>query len=238
LLKRSAFFLVCLVCSVLAAKPKLAIVVDDVGASLAQCKKITAIAQTLNIAVVPGWARARQCAGEIDKSKHELLIHLPLGAMNKKPYPIRITEQMSEREMAQQLTKAFRSVPGSKGLNNHMGSAFCLNEQALTKFMKIYSKFKKNKYFFDSRTSSQTKAYLWAKKYGIKTVRNDVFLDGVQNKEYLAKQLRQAVALAKRRGFAAAICHGNRTVTLKELPLLLNQYDQEVEFVRLGKIIN
>jgi len=135
------------------------------------------------------------------------------------------------------LTRAFASVPNAEGINNHMGSQLSSNREAMDKFMSLLNKFKNKKYFLDSRTSRQSKAYYYAKKYAIKTTNNNVFLDSYLRVSYLEQQFKIAVRTAKQSGSVVAICHVNRTVTRKNLERLMTKYADQVEYTNIAKII-
>lgn len=218
----------------------MAVVVDDVGGSLPLCRQLASISQPLNIAILPNTPYATKCAEIVSLSPHQLLIHFPweaLGYNYQKYYPIRITRGMSAAEMGKMLTLAFKKVPGAQGINNHMGSTLSASAEDMERFMKVLKKFRDTKYFLDSNTSRASKAYYWARKYGIKTAKNNVFLDGRQTPEYIERQFRYAVSLAKKDGSLVAICHGNRKVTMRVLPGLLKKYSAEVDFVYLPQLI-
>jgi len=229
-----------LAASLVQAKPIMAVVVDDVGGSLRNCQILTSITLPLNIAVLPGTPAATKCAELINKSPHQLLIHFPwerLGRNYQKYYPIRIMRGMTAEEMAEMLNKALLKVPGAQGLNNHMGSTLSESTADMQAFMAILAKHKANKYFLDSNTSRVSRAYYWAKKCGIKTTKNNVFLDGRQNAEYIDGRFLYAVKLAEQQGSIVAICHGNRAVTLRVLAKMLEKYKQRVDFVYLPQLI-
>jgi polysaccharide deacetylase 2 family uncharacterized protein YibQ len=64
-----------------------------------------------------------------------------------------------------------------------------------------------NLHFVDSRTTAKTKAPEIAKKLGLKLYSRDIFIDNNNDKKLIRKQLRKAVAIAKKRGYAVAIGH-------------------------------
>ncbi len=222
------------------ALPSVAIVIDDVGGSLKICQELVAIKHPINLAVIPGQAYSQKCAKVIAESPHQLLIHLPwayLGKAFPKGYPIRFTKGLTAEEMTKMLDRAFASVSNANGINNHMGSQFSSSKKDVELFMQIYSKYKNSKYFLDSNTSRLTKAYATARKYGIKTAKNNFFLDGRQTPEYLERNFKAAVQSAKKNGTAIAICHGNRPVTLRLLSKLMDKYAADVAFVYLPEVI-
>lgn len=238
--KKTVLFLTVLCSLVLGELPKLAIVIDDVGYSLEQCKILLKIKQPITLGVMPNIGYSKKCALEIKKTKHHLLIHFPfdyLGPNYQRNYPVRIDRHMDKATIGSMITKAISSVPNADGINNHMGSYASQNERMMDDFMSQLAKFKDSKYFLDSHTSNQSKAYNYAVKYGIAAAKNNVFLDGVQSEAYIDKQFKIAVKEAQKRGYAVAICHGNRPVTLRVLKKLINQYNSAVDFVYLPEII-
>jgi polysaccharide deacetylase 2 family uncharacterized protein YibQ len=118
-----------------------------------------------------------------------------------------------------------------------MGAILSASSEHMEKFMSVLKKFRNTKYFLDSNTSRYSIAYHWAKKCGIKTTKNNVFLDGRQNPEYIERQFKYAISLAQKDGSIVAICHGNRKVTMRVLPGLLKKYSAEVDFVYLPQLI-
>ncbi len=218
----------------------MAIVIDDAGYSLKHCQELLKINAPLNFAVIPGLRSSKSCALAIKKHGQELLVHFPweyLGENDLKHYPVHLTRKMSRQEMAEMLNKAFASVPESDGINNHMGSQFSADAVAVGTFMELFSKFKNAKYFLDSNTSRATKGYQYAKKYGIKTAINNVFLDGQPAAAYLEQQFLQAINYARKNGTVIAICHVNRKTTRDELGKLMTKYKEHVNYVHLSQII-
>lgn len=65
--------------------------------------------------------------------------------------------------------------------------------------------------FVDSRTIGNSKAPEIFKKYNIQLLSRDVFLDNSLNKSEIREQLRKAVGVAKKHGYAIAIGHPHKS---------------------------
>ncbi|GBR77538.1 putative catalytic domain of family 2 polysaccharide deacetylases [Candidatus Termititenax dinenymphae] len=230
--------LLCLL-ALLQAKPKMAIVVDDCGYSPESVKTFTAIKYPLTMAVIPGLAYSKSCAETISAAKKQLLIHFPwtpLGNNGRQSYPIRIERSYTPARITAMLVKAAESVPNANGINNHQGSILSADSVMMDRVMSVVQVSGQKYYFLDSNTTVNSKAERTAKKHGIPSTHNDVFLDGTQTDEYIEKRFAYAVSLAKQRGTVVAICH-DRPATRRVLRKLMIQYNDQVDFVFLPEIM-
>lgn len=222
------------------AKPKMAIVVDDAGFNTQDCQYWAKQKVPITIAVIPGQAYSKTCAKIVKENGQELMIHFPwtpLGFNYQKRYPIHIDQNMKSPEIKQMLSRAIASVPGSDGINNHMGSELSINDYVLQEFMKGLAKYKENKYFLDSSTIRGSRAEAYAAKYGIKTTNNNVFLDGMQLAKYIRSKFSEAIREAKKDGQVIAICHAGRGMTKKTVPKLIAEYKSDIEFVFVSGLV-
>ena len=230
-----------LLLTLLYAKPKMAIVVDDCGYSLSDAKTLAAIKQPLTFAVIPGQAYSRASAQVFGAAKrHAVLIHFPwtpLGKNGRSAYPVRIEPGYSAAAIQEMLDKALESVPNAAGVNNHQGSILSANQDMMDKFMGVLRGQSREFYFLDSATTVNSRAYATARKQGLSAARNDIFLDGVQTEEYITRRFAEAVAVAKQKGSVVVICHGNRPATKRVLKKLLLKYNAQIDFVLLPEII-
>ncbi|MDR1323679.1 MAG: divergent polysaccharide deacetylase family protein [Candidatus Margulisbacteria bacterium] len=223
-----------------AAKPKMAVVIDDVGYSLAEAKTLAALEYALTFAVIPAQPYSSASAAAIAASgRHAVLIHMPwtpLGS-NRQAYPVRVELGYSVENIRRMLDRAFESVPQAVGLNNHQGSILSADAAMMERFMRVLSERRADIYFLDSNTTVNSRAQATALRHGIPSARNDIFLDGTQTEEYIARRFAEAVNIARRRGSVVAICHSTRPVTKRVLKKLLNKYNEQVDFVLLPEII-
>lgn len=196
--------------------PKIAIIIDDMGVDRRRSREIIGIAAPLTLAFLPYAAGVAELAGEARVAGHELMIHMPMEAMNGDLNlgGIALREGMSAAEIDAQMEKAFTAFEGYKGLNNHMGSRLTGEAQAMARVMQALEG--KGLYFIDSKTIGNSVAADVARAYGLETGERDVFLDHKESDEFVRVALREVENIARRRGYAIAIGHP-KDVTIRGL---------------------
>ncbi len=212
-------------------KPRLAIIIDDVGTS-SQVRAIKSLHIPLTMSFLPP-SKARPNTPKL--AAHELIymVHLPMEAQNwsaEEPSTLRITD--SQNHLFKRIKEIKKLFPKVKYINNHTGSKFTSNEVAMNR---LITALKKNGiYFIDSRTTAQTKAPKVMKNFGLKYVARDVFLDHHMDKKYVLGQIKKAIKVAKIHGTAIAIGHPHKNTlrALYESKKLL----KEVELVYINRL--
>jgi len=111
-------------------------------------------------------------------------------------------------------------VPHLIGVNNHEGSKFTADVDAMRGVMRILAQ--RHLFFFDSRTSGMTKGEVVAGEFGIATAGRDIFLDDTVSAEEVTRQLAALETKAKRDGVAIAIGYPH-DITLKLVAAWLAQ---------------
>jgi len=194
-------------------KPMLAILIDDVS-NRSQVKKIQSIPYPITMSFLPPTPRHKNSA-TIAQGIKVHMIHLPLEAGNRK------YEETNTLHVGDSLAKIDARIkylrdlyPNTLYTNNHTGSKFTADEVSMDRLVKTLKKY--NFYFIDSRTTSKTVIKKYAKKYNLHYMSRNVFIDNIQDKQYIIKQLRNAIKIAKKKGFAIAIGHPH-TMTLQTL---------------------
>jgi len=134
------------------------------------------------------------------------MVHVPMQAVNyPHPEPNTMNIDWSYEQVKNRINKIHKLFPNAKFINNHTGSKFTANIQSMGKLFKILKK--DNLGFVDSRTTCYSKAKNVEMIYNIPFYSRDIFLDNKQNVKYIQNQLKKAVILAKKRGYAIAIGH-------------------------------
>ena len=206
---------------------RLAIIVDDMGSSVSEARTLSAIGVPLTFSVIPGLHSYREVALFAESKNIEIMIHIP---MQSRGWPGRRLESnglllsMGNAELRERVSGFLRDMPKAVGANNHMGSEFTEHEEKMRSVLETLKS--KNLFYVDSVTSMQTIGLRLARELGIKAGRRHVFLDNEQERDYILGQLGQAVKLAKKTGYAIAICHPHpETITTlaSELPGLSGQ---------------
>jgi len=211
--------------------PKLAIIIDDVTTS-SQIRKIQSIDYDVNMAFLPP-NKSHVNSAKITHNLTNYMIHLPLQASNNRfdeKKTLHINDSISKIE--NRINEVKRLYPKAKFINNHTGSKFTANKHAMDKLLHVLKKH--NYTFIDSRTTAKSVVLQSAKKYGIRVLSRNIFLDNKKDKRYIQKQLLKAVKIAKRNGSAIAIGHPHSITlkTLKESKHLL----KGVELVYVNKL--
>jgi polysaccharide deacetylase 2 family uncharacterized protein YibQ len=211
--------------------PKVAIIIDDVISST-QVKRVKAIPYPVTMSFLPPTSRHKNSA-KISQEIPFYMIHLPLEARSRKyeeSNTLYIEDSINTIDKRiQQLKKLY---PKAKYINNHTGSKFTKNGQAMDKLMKVLKKY--GYIFIDSKTAPYTKTKKYATKYKVKFFNRDIFLDNKKDKKHIQNQLRKAINIAKRRGFSVAIGHPHK-ITLKTLAQSKHLLDG-VEAVFINKL--
>jgi uncharacterized protein len=132
-----------------------------------------------------------------------------IGAQN--PGPMALTTGLPPEEILRRLDWALSRVPGYVGINNHEGSRFTADSNALAPVMQRLAQ--RHIFFFDSRTTPDTQVASVASRYGVVSAARDVFLDDVDNIDAVDAQLQALEQRAKEQGAAIAIGHP-REITL------------------------
>jgi len=209
-------------------KPKLAIIIDDISTQH-HIDKIKAIGYKVNASFLPP-NKSRKYSAIVAHKLDHYMIHLPLQASNNR-YDEKKTLHIDDslRVIENRIKELHKLYPKATFINNHTGSKFTANKEAMRKLYKILEKY--NFSFIDSRTTSHSVVNSIAKEYKVKTFSRNIFLDNKKDKDYIIKQLKKAIKIAKQNGSAIAIGHPyNITLdTLKEVKYLLK--DLELVYV-------
>ena len=194
-------------------KPKLAIIIDDV-AYAHQTRLIKKIPFKVSPSFFPPTKRHPDTI-KLSKNFTFAMIHLPTEALSfGRPEPETLKVGDSTEDMRKRIKQIKKWFPSIKYYNNHTGSKFTSDYIAMDRLIKVMKEEKV--IFVDSRTTASTKAPEIFKKHGLKLYSRDIFIDNSIEKKLIKKQLKKAVAIAKKRGYAVAIGHPHEN-TLKVL---------------------
>jgi len=217
-------------------RPMLAVIIDDVGPDIAVARRLMALEPPVTLAILPYAAAAPVLAREALEAGREVFVHLPMepGGLDD-PGPWALSRAHDDQAVAQRVGWAFARVPGAAGFNNHMGSGFTSDAQAMARVFAALTG-SETLIFVDSLTSPRSVASLSARDAGFPALRRDVFLDTDRDETAIAARLEDALALAASRGHAIAIGHPYRE-TLEVLDTLAERAAAHgVEIVTVGEI--
>ena len=195
-------------------KPKIAIVIDDITTQ-AQKDKILSMGYKINMAFLPP-TKTHPDSAKIAQSLSFHMIHFPMQASGAfKGEEINTLTINDSYETIEKRVKQLREwYPNAVYTNNHTGSVFTENEEAVDKLFRALKKY--NFIFVDSRTSAKSVAKKYAKKYDMPYIVRNTFIDNDRDFKSIQNQLKKAIEIAKKQGYAIAIGHPH-TVTLEVL---------------------
>jgi polysaccharide deacetylase 2 family uncharacterized protein YibQ len=205
-------------------RPRIAIIIDDLGYDLNMAKAFTAGDLPLTLSLLPLAPHVEPIAREANVKGYELMLHLPMepnGYPGLNPGPGALLTQMTEGEIRRAMRNHLKRIPGVHGVNNHMGSYFT---QRADKVGIVLGELKKSGLFYvDSRTTTQTVAFDLAKRMGVPAAKRSIFLDNDLSPKALKFQMERLLGIARHSGRAVGIGHPHR-----ETLQLLNQYSQRL----------
>jgi len=208
-----------------ALPPTIAIIIDDMGHSLHEGKRLANLDQPLTLAFLPYRRHTDTLARLAYRKNKEIMLHAPMA--NTRSFglgPGGLTPDMDELSMAMTLRRALRSIPHVQGVNNHMGSLLTQQLQPMDWVMKEL--FRYPVYFVDSRTIAASVAGDVAAAYRIPTLNRDVFLDHEQTEEFVDRQFKLLIQRARENGSAIGIGHPHK-VTVDYLEKHLPELDAQ-----------
>jgi len=204
---------------------KIVIIIDDIGFNMAALDKLLRINVPLTYSVLPNAPEALRAVEKIHSHGGEVMLHMPMEPLS---YPQTDPGQgallvgMTQAEVRKRVLAGLKSVPGAKGVNNHMGSAYTANSEGMEKLLVVLKE--QDLFFVDSRTTIDTVAYKTASFMGVPCAKRDVFLDHYITFKNIKNSLVKLSRKAGRQTTAVAICHPH-----PETIRVLSRYLPEME---------
>ncbi len=221
-----------------AGRPRLAILLDDLGSDRGAAEAIFALHVPVTISVLPYHPQSLEIARAARQHGCEVMLHLPMQSLaGESPEQQELRPGLSPDEVRSTVEKMLHAVPEADGVNNHQGSQATADATLMNELMRVLKE--EDLFYVDSRTTAATVAFDAAKSEGVRTAfRNVPFLDDVQNKDAVKRQLRLAIQGAKQKGEAIAIGHPH-TETLAALREVLPQAKNEgVQLVFVSELVH
>jgi polysaccharide deacetylase 2 family uncharacterized protein YibQ len=187
------------------------------GGSIDIARKFIALPYPIAFAVLPYEPYSREVARLAKEHGKVVLLHMPMephGYPEKNPGKGALLMGQDKETQRRLFFKALEQVPGAVGVNNHMGSRFTENREAMSVFLELVKE--KKLFFIDSATTDKTVACDVAREVGVPCLRRDVFLDHEVTVSFTRAQLVRLFDVAKTKELTIAIGHPHR-VTLELL---------------------
>ncbi|MFK5925814.1 MAG: divergent polysaccharide deacetylase family protein [Desulfuromusa sp.] len=218
---------------------KIAVIMDDMGGSLSTLRELLRLDVIITPSILPGTSRAVPATSLLQEEGREYMIHMP---MQPRSYPRTnpganaLLIGQSEKETRRLVQSYMDGVPGAVGGNNHMGSRYTEESEAMRI---VLDELKQHNFFFiDSRTIGDSVAFSEARKMGLKTATRNIFLDNNDDVAYIRQQIHKMVNLAGKNQEIIAICHPHAE-TLEAFRLEQNWLRQQpVDFVSASQLVH
>lgn len=195
---------------------RIAIVIDDLGMNIKQSQRAINFDAPLTLAFLPYAKRTKEFMDMAALKNHDIIIHMPMEPMSEtvNAGDNVLRADMSADEIKASLDKSLAGLAHYDGLNNHMGSKFTQDKEALSTVM-AYLK-QRNMYFLDSRTIGNSQGEIAAQEMGVPSLSRDVFLDHEESSDFVKRALSKLEKIANENGQAIAIGHPKK-ITLDVL---------------------
>lgn len=219
-------------------KPKVAIIMDDMGYSNESFEKLIKLNVKLTFSFLPGGIYTKTLACEAYSKGYDCMLHLPMEPVSfpkDNPGDGAIFVNMKKDDIKETVELHLKSVPFIVGVNNHMGSRATAQKDIM---LIVLEQIKKNNLFFvDSLTTQKSVCEEVAKEIDLKILKRDIFIDSAQpDYEIAKKSLKELVALAKKNKKVIAIGHPLKSTISalqEEVPLMLKD---GIEFVTISEL--
>lgn len=207
-------------------KGRLALIIDDVGYTLAGNDLLLGLDYPLTVAILPRLTHSADWDRLAAEADFEVILHCPLEAVNPSldPGPGAIGRDTPAGELASILRRNLDDLPHAVGVNNHMGSAFTTDQGAMRRLLGELKD--RDLFFVDSLTISRTATPGVAEELEIACAVRDVFLDHENTKEYILRQFATLKRIALKKGSAVGIGH-YRELTLEVLARELSSLSED-----------
>jgi polysaccharide deacetylase 2 family uncharacterized protein YibQ len=219
-------------------KPRLAIIIDDLGYDSKMASSFIELDLPLSFSVLPSAPFTKRIVRRANKEQCELILHLPMEPKNfpsVDPGPGALFLSMNEDEIRQILDQDLNEVMGVQGVNNHMGSSFTEDQDRMLIILEDLKK--RGLFFVDSRTTAGSVGFGLAKKIGLPTASRSVFLDNDLSHKAIRIQIERLLSIARKSGTAIGIGHPHKE-TLEVLVEYCSKIKTEFRVVPVSELVS
>ncbi len=222
--------------------PRVAIVFEHAGASLAELQPIYAMHRPFGLGIFPHMRYSAQIAREAPSHGLVPMLHLPMESRNPAdvgPVTGIVWVRMNDPEIARVVDGDLASVPGVVGVSNHAGSRAIADPRVMRAALGAVKTH--GLWFEENRTTPQSVAAGVARRLGLRTVLITTYLDippaGLPTPGGIEGKVRGLIATAQRQGWAVAGGH-IATGTPQIVRRLLPEFDRAgIAFVPITEFV-
>ncbi len=186
---------------------RVAIVIDDCGLDRPRTERAIALPPAVTLSFLSYAEELPRQTAAARQAGHELLVHVPMQPISAHVDmgPNGLAVDQSHDEVLRRLRWDLDRFDGYVGINNHMGSRFTADPEAMHWVLGELKA--RGLMFLDSRTIGNSAGEVVAAAEDVPFAARDVFLDDDQQATAVEARLREVEAIAKKKGTAIAIGH-------------------------------
>lgn len=221
-----------------AAKPLIAIVIDDMGVDQRRSARAMKLPGKVTLSFLPYARDLKAQTAEAAKSGHEIMLHVAMEPESAEadPGPNVLLTGLPKDELLKNLRWNLDQMTGYAGINNHMGSRFTRDLAGMRVVMAELKA--RGLFFLDSVTSHDSVGSRVAREAGVPYAARDIFIDHKDEMDFVMKQLDKTAARARKQGIAIAIGHP-RDITLRVLKAWIPKVlEQGFELVGISRVLH
>ncbi len=192
-----------------AKPPFIAIVIDDMGLARRNSTRAVALPAPLTLSYMSYAPDLSEQAAAARAAGHELMLHLPMEPLDAKrnnPGPYALLVNQEEGEWRRRVNWSLDRFEGYAGVNNHMGSRFTADAEAMG--IVLSEIHKRGLFWLDSLTGPRSTGVAQAGRIGMAATGRDLFLDDERDAEAgVPAQLAILERIAREHGDAIGIGH-------------------------------
>lgn len=219
-------------------KPRVAIIIDDLGYDLKRAVAFINFEPGLSLSVLPQAPYSREIVQMALKHKRDVLLHLPMEPKNYphiNPGPGTLLTTMSDETLVRNVDLLLDSIDGIAGVNNHMGSAFTEREDKMAVVLREIAR--RDLFFVDSRTTAKSVAFGLAEELGVKAAKRSVFIDNELTPQAMKYQMERLFGLARHSSGVIGIAHPHR-MTLELFKHYQDRFKNEIELIPVSAMVH
>lgn len=188
-------------------RSQVAIIIDDMGYHPDVGRNLIALDLFLSFSFLPHAPFTHDLEEMVYLKGNPILLHLPLEPRSPEwdPGPGALYLNDSPESKRKKFLDDLQRVPHATGVNNHMGSRFTEDQTAMEELIDLLSE--QQLFFIDSFTTADSRGIESARKKNVPTSRRHIFLDNVQEKDAICRQLEKLIRLADHQEYAIGIGH-------------------------------
>jgi uncharacterized protein len=190
--------------------PRIAVIVDDLGARRDVLDGLREIRRPLTVAVLPGLPLSAAIARDAARSGMEVLLGLPMEPYRfpeLDPGPGALLMSMAPGEIRQVVGGHLETVAPAVGVMNRMGSRLTEDRPRMRAVLEVLAA--RRLFLVDAYTSSQSVAFDEAREAGVRAARRQILVDPGRGEAGERIRWDEVAGWAERRGEVVVVAHGH-----------------------------